>query len=293
MLIVSGAVDAGRAADLATEVDRLALCIHRPTGRRPELMAALAPLGLPRHSIVVVAARFLAAGQMSTADLRSMSRYQADADTTKIVDSHIRRGLLARVGDDGDAFTPSPEFRAGARVVLDLQCEEAERLWSSMASLAAVAALARAHVEVALDSELSFDAFRRQVGVHHTLPPSDAGQLLGYLTEVRYLRSDTHALCLANEGLSGPSARTLHRLWRGFDAGGVIDRALVDSGLVDPDDDEPKPTARGVAMCERVEEATNALFASVFLPLDDERSSALLDGMRALAGEDPRPTEDR
>lgn len=280
------------AAELATEIDRLALCIHRPTGQRPDLIAALAPLGMPQRSIVVVAARFLTAGRLSFADLASMSRYEVPANTRKILDSHIRRGLL--VEGEPEVFTPSQPFQTGASVVLRLQGEEAERLWSPTSSVRALVALTRAHVEAALDSGLPLDAFRRQAGVHHTLPMSDAAQLLGYVTELRYLRSDVHAVCLADEALSGPTARTLHRLWRGFDSDGDIDAGLVDAGLVDPGPGaEPRLTAHGAAIFDRVEAATNDRFVSVFASLTDEQSPDLLAGMRALPGDDPRPAEDR
>jgi hypothetical protein len=268
-------VDVAVAAELATEIDRLALCIHRPTGRRPDLMAALVTVGMPRQSIVVLAARFLAAGELSFADLASMSRYITEEDTRKLLRAHPTRGLLEPVVDEDEVFRPSEPLRAGARLVLDLQGEEAERLWSSASSLETLVDLARAHVDAALDSELPLDAFRRQTRVHHTVPPSDAGQLLGCITALRYLRSDVHAACLAEEGLSGPGARTMHRVWRGFAVAEDIDRALVD------------------ATCERVEAATNEGFAGVFAPLDAERSSELLDRMRTLPGEDPRPAEDR
>lgn len=290
VLVISDAVGPVIAAELAIEIDRLALCIHQPTGRRPDLRAGLDPLGLPRISIVVVAARFLAAGRLLFADLASVSRYDAEADLRKILDSHVRRGLL--VDDGGDVFTPSPAFQSAASLVLRLQGEEADRLWSTTSSLPRVAALAGAHVDAALDSALPLDAFRRQTGVHDTVPGSDAGQLLAHVTELRYLRSDVHARCLADEGLSGPSARRLHRLWRGFEVDGEIDRSLIGSGLVAAGT-TPGLTARGAETRARVERATNDLFSSVFASLDDDASSELLTGMRTLAGVDPRPAEDR
>jgi hypothetical protein len=286
-------VHATLAASLATEIDRLALCIHRPTSRRPELVAALGSLGLPRQSIAVVAARFLAAGRLSHADLRSMSRYQSDADMRTMIDAHVRRGVLEAVDGEADTFTPTPALAAGAQVVLDLQAEEADRLWSATAGLASIGAVARAHVDAALESDVPLDAFRRQVGVHHAIPASDAGQLLGSITELRYLRSDVHASCLLDEGLSGPSARALHRLWRGFDAGGAIDASLLDAGLVEVRAEQPRPTARGIAACVRVEDATDARFAAIFGSLPGDVSTELLDGLRSLSGEDPRPVEDR
>jgi hypothetical protein len=282
-------VRVGAAAELAIEIDRLALCIHRPTGRRADLMAELTPLEMPRLSIVVVAARFLAAGRLTLADYASMSRYETEGDLRRILDSHVRRGLLI---EDGDLFTPTSAFQSAGAFVLRLQAEEAANLWSTAPHLSRLADLARIHVQAALASDLPLDAFRRQTNVHGTVPATDAGQLLAYITELRYLRSDIHALCLADEGLSGPFARTLHRLWRGFQAAGDVDLRLVDAGLVHAEH-RAEVTSQGRAKCERVETATNERFAAVFDAVADAQSTALLEGMRGLPGEDPRPLQDR
>lgn len=256
-------------------------------------MAALGPLELPPQSMAVVAARFLASGQVSVADVQSMSRYTPEAGVQALVEAHRRRGLITSIDGRDDVFMPSPELRAGATAVLELQAEEAERLWRGSRDLVPVEDLARAHVDAAIESRLPLDAFRRQVGVHHALPGSHAGQLLGYVTELRYLRSDVHAACLADERLSGPPARTLHSLWRGFDPKEAVDSSLVEHRLVAFGAGGPFATEVGAATCERIEYATNAVFADVFHAVDDEASTALLTGMRALACEDPRPVEDR
>jgi hypothetical protein len=256
-------------------------------------MASLRPLELPPQSMVVVAARFLAAGQVSVADVQSMSRYSPAAGIQLLVDAHRRLGLISSVDGGDDVFTASPELRAGATAVLRLQAEEAERLWGESVDLASDEELARAHVDAAIESPLPLDAFRRQVGVHHALPSSHAAQLLGYVTELRYLRSDVHAACLAKERLSGARARTLHSLWRGFDPKETIDTSLVEQGFVDLEASGPVVTETGSVTCERIENATNVVFADVFHTVDEGASIALLSSMRSLAGEDPRPVEDR
>jgi hypothetical protein len=249
------------AAALAPEIDRLALCVHRPTSTRPDLVAALEPLGMPRPSIVAVAARFLAAGRLTEADLRSMSRYDPPDGPALLLAIHEDRGLLARTGD---AFVPSGAFRQGAATVLRVQAEEAARLWGD--ALTEVLDLARAHVDAALASTAELDAFRRQVATHHVVPATDAGRLLATITELRYLRADVHADALADEGLAGPDARARHRNWRG----GKHDAAL-----------------------ERVERATDERFAAAFDTLDDGRSTALLARLQELPGDDPRPDAER
>lgn len=286
-------VRADVAAELTVEIDRLALCIHQPAGRRPELQAALVPLGLPRNSVVVVAARFLAAGRFSIADLRSMSRYAREEDLEAIMHAHVRRGLLEPADEGSEGLRPSEGFQGGAQVVLELQAEEAERLWGSGPAVAALQRQAQRHVDAAFASPLPLDAFRRQVGVHGALPDGVVAQLLGNITELRYLRSDVHAGCLDEVGLEGPPARTLHRLWRGFPPTEVIDASLVERGLVEKDASGTIITERGAAACARVEEATNLAFAAVFGSLDDAESATFLDDVRALAGADPRPAEDR
>lgn len=278
---------------MATQLDRLALCIHRPASGRPDLRSALGGLELPPQSIAVSAARFLAAGRVSLADVRSMSKYQPEDDMRALLEAHRRRDLIVPVEGPGEVFTPSDELRAGAAVVLTVQAEEAERLWSGSPGLASLREHAEAHVAVAVESLLMLDAFRRQASVHHTLPDTDGGQLLGFITELRYLRSDIHADCLAAEGLSGPSARTLHRLWRGFGSNEAVDPSLAERGLVAAGPDWPVATETGVNVCERVEQASNSEFAHVLRGVDDKRSDALLAGMRMLPGEDPRPEEDR
>jgi hypothetical protein len=285
-------MDPGSSAALATQLDRLALCIHRPTSRRAELKLAFADLDLRPISIVVSAARFLADGRVTVADVCSLSRYQPVDNMRALLEEHRRRGVISPIDGATDAFSPSDAFRAGASVVLALQAEEAARLWSACGDIATPLALVKAHVAAGLASPLELDAFRRQVRVHHVLPDDAYGQLLGFITDLRYLRSDVHAGCLAGEGLSGPSATTLHRLWRGGSAE-QVDSSLIDRGLVVVDEGRSAITESGVAACLRVEDATNAHFADVMRDLADHASTTLVSGLRDLPGEDPRPELDR
>ncbi|MHB1447306.1 MAG: helix-turn-helix domain-containing protein [Acidimicrobiales bacterium] len=280
---------------IAPEVDRLALCIHRPAGRRPELRSALDPLGLPPQSFVVPCARSLAAGRITVEDVFLMARYLPRQWAQVSVDAHVSRGLLAP-GPDG-AYSVSRELAGAARVVLGIQAEEAGRLWAPAGDgLVGLASLAGTLVAAAEASEINLPAFRQQLAVHHMVPDSTAGGLLGRITELRYLRSDVHAFCLASEDLSGAPAQTLHRLWRGVgpgDASGRVVDELAEQGLCSPGDDGWSITDRGVRVCTGVEEATNTRIADLLVPVGADVCESFLVGLRMLAGEDPRPAEDR
>ncbi|MEN3272593.1 MAG: hypothetical protein V7636_1354 [Actinomycetota bacterium] len=220
-------------------------------------------------------------------------RYQHEDDVRALLEAHARRGLIAPVDDHDGVFVPSGELRDAASAVLALQAEEAERLWSGSIDLGALGVYARGHVAAAAEAPLTLDAFRRQAGVHHVLPETDSGQLLGYITELRYLRSDVHADCLAEEGLAGPTARTLHQLWKGFKPSEPVDRSLIERRMAEIGPQGPVATEIGTATCVLVEAATDSRFADVLRDVDEAQSTALLTGMRALDGEDPRPEEER
>jgi len=285
-------------AALVPQIDRLALCIHRPTGRRPDLVAALRPLGLPPHSFVVAAARCLAAGELTLDDVCLLSRYESKRWSEASLRRHLERGLLS-LRSDGVTYVPTPGFQAGAGTVLALQAEEAERLWHARpAALEDALRLASLLVQEASGSHRPLPAFRQQTRAHHVLPSTDAGQLLGYMTELRYLRSDVHADCLAGVELVGPPARVLHRLWRGFPPGSatpeVLD-VLAGRGLVAGPEDGSQwtITGQGRHLCQTVEEATNVDFGQLFHSVSEPDRGALLAAVAQLDGEDPRPVEDR
>lgn len=285
------------AAALAPEIDRVALCIHRPTSKRSELLAALGLLDLPKPSIVAVAARFLAAGRVTVGDLLSMARYEPEAATRTNIDAHVQRGLLFTT-EEPDTYVPSPAFREAASVVLTVQAEEAARLWASSPALGHVATAATAHVDAAAraPTDVGLDAFQRQVANGHTVPATPAGEVLRRVTELRYLRSDVHGACLADRGIAGPPARTLHQLWRGVvvtDATPATIGPLVDAGLAELADGRLVATDAGVRTRDRVEDETDERVAALFEALGDDASDALLDGLRTLAGDDPRRIEDR
>ena len=278
---------------LARQIDRLALCVHPRAGRRPELSAGAASLALPRPSILVVAARALAAGRLELDDVALMMRYDSPGAPQAVIATHEAAGILT---PSGSGWTPISVLADLARLVLRLQTEEAEALWEqSDLDLADLATEARVHVEVALGHRAGFErpALAQQVRLHTVLPDSHSGQLLGYLTELRYLRSDVHAACLAREGLGGPSARVLHRLWKSFavpegDRRFVDD--LIDAGLASPG---PTITAVGREALNRVEAETDQLFGQQFESIAWDEQNRFLSSLQILPGEDPRPSMDR
>ena len=283
------------AAALAPEIDRLALCIHRPTGRRPDLMAALGPLGLPPRSFVVACARPLATGRISIEDVALMSRYQPRAWAEGSIDAHVRRGLLEPAGSG--SYVVTAPFRDGAAVVLRLQSEEAGRLWAGQQGVVdELIPLAEGHVTSAEGQPSELPAFRRQVATHPVLPDGPAAQLLGRLTELRYLRSDVHAECLAAAGLGGRAAVTLSRLWKGFGAGDAASEPLTElegRGLCSRVGGEWVVTDAGRHLRRSIEEATDTSFADVVSGVTAPSCGHFLEGLARLPGDDPRPVEDR
>jgi hypothetical protein len=249
-------------------------------------MAALTPLGMPRQSIVVAAARMVVAGRVTVDDMALLSRYYPRSFARATLHEHRQRGLLTDTHDP-DAFTPSDAFREGSAVVLKFQAEEAARLWQEQAEhLPEIAFLAVAHIDAAVGSDAELPAFRRQVELHSSVPDSPAAQLLGFVTELRYLRADVHAHCLDEHGLSGPLARVVHRAWRGYETKDVSPDVLESAATW-------TTTDKGRDACEAAEEATNELFAELIDGVDESSRARFLDGLRSLPGEDPRPPEDR
>jgi len=236
------------------------------------------------------------AQELSAADLGLLGRYEPRSWAEVSIRQHVDRGLLV-ADPSGGGYVPSDTFRDGARLVLDLQAEEASQLWEvDRAVLCAVLELTAAAVGMAAQSAQELPAFRQQVSTHHVLGSSPAGQLLGHMTELRYLRSDVHATALAEAGLAGPSARALHRLWRGF--GPAPDQApwqadLEGRGLIRADAEGWAATAEGVRILDEVEAATNSSFSSVLADLPERDRFTFLELARRLDGVDPRPIEDR
>lgn len=284
------------AADLAPHIDRLALCVHRPTGARSDLREVIAPLGLPPQSFVVSAARMVASGRITVDDLALLGRYQPRRWAQASMDQHLERGVVGP-SSDGVAFVPTEEFRSASARILVFQAEEAARLWGSRGStLQETLDLAHSCVSIAAASADQLPAFRRQVDTQGAVPAGTAGQLLGRLTELRYLRSDVHAAAWEEFGLAGPAAQALHRLWRGFAPGDAPPRALTaleERGLARSEGGQWTATGEARTVCHRVEADTNIRFAGLLAALPAGDRIRLMRLLSTLEGDDPRPAEDR
>jgi hypothetical protein len=290
------------AAQLAPELDRLALCVHRPAGRDPSFRALVVELQLPAGSIVVTAARQVVAGRVTLADVELLNRYESRTLVALNMRHQVDLGFLrvvdgdghadAEVDGDGEAFAPSDAFRRASEMILQLQADAAATLWADCANeLPAVAALAAGAVECAsARASVPTPAFAGQVAHHHVLPSTPAAEVLGHITELRYLRADLHAAVLGRHGLAGPRARALGRLWKGYGLADDHGVALEKRGLVARDEGAWALTDTGRSVRDEVELDTNVLTARA-LPTTDMR--ALLDAFRDLDGDDPRPPEDR
>ena len=250
-------------------------------------------LQVPAGSMIVSAARHLASRQVSLADLQVLSRYESRSIVAANVDRHVELGFLERVAED--LFVPSPAFREGAILVLDLQAQSARELWSDKQDLVVELAGLAAHLvqRAVADRPVATPAFDGQVTRHSVVPRAHFGQLLGYITELRYLRSDLHAAALLVHDLAGPRARALHRLWRGVAISDADGERLEGRGLAQRSDEQWVITARGSNACDEAERDTNKLTDDAFSHVDAADLERFHAGLAALPGEDPRPVEDR
>jgi hypothetical protein len=178
--------------------------------------------------------------------------------------------------------------------VLDLQARVAEELWREAVDLAACATLAGTVVERAAASvPVPAPAFLAQLGDHDTTPRSPAGQLLAYVTELRYLRSDLHAHALAAHELVGPTARTVDRLWKGYRVADEDIERLKRKGLVGEGRKGWVLTDTARQARDDAEAETDQLGAAALAVLSDEELAALQHELSRLPGDDPRPPEAR
>lgn len=229
---------------------------------------------------------------MSLRTLELLSRYESRTLVGLNVLRHIELDLV-RPTSDPDQWEPAGAFQAVAARVLAAQAAGAAELWASSATnLPALAATAEAVVAAVTAPEgVPLDAFEDQRSVRHVLPGDDAGQLVGRVTELRYLRSDLHAAALAEQQLAGPRAQALHRLWTGADVEADRLADLRDDGFATADGESL--TDDGRAVVETAEQRTNDLTDLAFAAVGQHDLDALLAGLLWLPGEDPRPPAGR
>jgi hypothetical protein len=271
------------------EVDRVALCIHRPSAEDPGFRALVARLGLPAGSIVVGAARYLAAGRVTLTDLELLGRYDSRSLIAANVERHVEAGFLERVGER--QFAPTPAFRDAARSVLDLQVQTARRLWDG-APVTELADLV-SNTVAAVQRTVPTPAFDGQVAHHHVTPDGAVSEVLARVTELRYLRADLHAAALAEGGFAGPRARAVTRVWKGYPASDRDGQLLADRDLATSEEGRWRLTAAAREARDAAELLTDELTAGALKAVTESDLSSVLRLMRTLPGEDPRPTEDR
>ncbi len=134
-------------------------------------------------------------------------------------------------------------------------------------------------------------AFDSERSARHVLPNDPAGQLVGGVTELRYLRSDLHAAALAEHALAGPRTRALHDVWTGADPDPDRLADLRQRDLVAAD--ATQLTDGGRALVEVCERRTNELTDQALTTIDQGDLNALVAALRLLPGEDPRPVHGR
>ncbi|MEA3077181.1 MAG: hypothetical protein QOF60_2089 [Actinomycetota bacterium] len=274
------------------QVDRVGLCIHRPSGSRPEYRAVAERLRIPPGSILVAAARHIAAGQVTLTQVQLLSRYESRALVNLNVERHVELGYLEPRGQG--VFAPSEAFRDAGRLILEVQSNVAAELWAGHEDLRSLSLLAAEITATAgRCASVPVPAFDAQVGDRGVLPATPAAQLLGFVTELRYLRSDLHAAALARYDLAGPRASALTRLWKGHQISDDDGARLDDRGLASRSGHGWVLTEDGRRHREDAEALTDSLTEEALRAISPQRLQSLLDGLVNLPGEDPRPTEDR
>ena len=289
-VVRSGALPAPLPASFWSDVDRIALCVHRPSGSSDRLRRVVDRLQIPAGSFVVSAARHIAAGRVTLEQLQLLGRYESRSVVAANAMRHVELGLF-RESAPG-VYEPSDDFRGASTVVLDVQAAAADALWAGSADVDGLATSADA-VVAAVVASVPTPAFAAQRSDHDVTPSSAAGRLLAFVTELRYLRADLHAHALAEHGLSGPTARAVDRAWKGHDLTADERRRLEDKGLIveGPTGWELVDGVR--AARASVEDATERSSAAALGAAPAGARSSLVTGLAHLPGEDPRPIDGR
>ena len=272
------------------DVDRIALCVHRPSGSSAEFRRLVDRLRIPAGSFVVSAARHIAAGRVTLEQLQLLGRYESRSAVAANAERHLELGFFAEL--DRGTYRPTDEFRQASLVVLDLQARVADDQWSATADLDELATMAGLVVG-GIAPSVPTPAFDAQRADHRVTPTSPAGQLLAFVTELRYLRSDLHANALAGHGFAGPTARAVDRAWKRHELTDDDLRRLQGKDLVVEGATGWELRAEARRTRDEAQEDTELLTAIAFDAAPDGPRQALVDGLARLPGEDPRPVEDR
>src|SRR3954467_11962538 len=91
-----------------TDVDRIALCVHRPAGSNPRFRTLVERQAIPPGSFVVSAARHIAAGRVTLAQLHLLSRYEPRTLVAHSAKRHVDLGFFIDGGDG--TYAPSDDF---------------------------------------------------------------------------------------------------------------------------------------------------------------------------------------
>jgi hypothetical protein len=288
--VLSVALPVSLPARFWSDVDRIALCVHRPSGSSPDFRRIVDRLEIPAGSFVVSAARFIAAGVVTLEQLQLLGRYESRSIVTANVERHVELGFFNEL--DRGRYTPTEEFRTASLVVLDVQARAAERLWAGTADLAELAASAGSVVSTAAPS-VPAPAFSAQRADHHVTPTSPAGQLLAFVTELRYLRSDLHAHALAAYGFYGPTARAVDRAWKGHEMTADDLRRLKDKHLAVDGVSGWQLSDAARRARDEAEAVTEVLSGFALEATPEGARTSLSMALAHLPGDDPRPIADR
>jgi hypothetical protein len=277
-------------ASFWSNVDRIALCVHRPSASSADFRRVVDRLEIHAGSFVVSAARHIAAGRVTLEQLQLLGRYESRTIIELNAKRHVELGFFHEL--DQGAYAPTEQFRSASRSVLDLQARAAEDLWADTTDLAELAASA-ASVVATVAPPVPAPAFSAQRADHAVTPASAAGQLLACVTELRYLRSDLHAHALGEHGFYGPTARCVDRAWKSHRLADDELQRLQDKGLVVESAGEWELTDAARRARDEAQATTERWSAIALNTTTDRARRSLFDALARLPGEDPRPLRDR
>lgn len=285
------------ARDIAPEIDRLAIAVHRQA--RPAAPPLLHEFGLTSAGILVDARALLLAGAITLDDLAQVARVAPRDELAAALEEHVRQDLLER-DEASEVFLYACTTR-GRDLLLRLtalQGEAITTLWAaheaSLGVLASLATRVSDHAAATLPLD-RYPAFRGQHAAPAPLGATPAHLLLTRLTMLRYLRADAHAAAWQAQGLGAAQAGALTALWRASGALSAVDlngpgndramatlAALRKRGLVAEEAGGWRITEAGRTLRDTIEAATNQAAAPPFTILEEQERAAFLTGLRGL-----------
>jgi DNA-binding MarR family transcriptional regulator len=187
-------------AQLAPQVDRLFIAVHRAAG--PAGRVILDELGLQNFGVLVDLRKLmLSPSGMLPGQAEALERYRDPREIDADLDAHVRQGLLQR---QGERIFPTEE---GREILLRLTrnlARSAETLWPDEETTSRSAGVAMEAIDRAASivSAESYPAFTAEAAGYMPADGSSSMRLWSGLSSLRYLRADSHTLAWREAGLT-------------------------------------------------------------------------------------------